>query len=298
MRHQVTLIPGDGIGPEISAAMREVVEATGVGIDCTSSRPAPRSWTRRARRCPSASWTPCARRARPSRAPSPRRWARASAASTWRCAGRSTCTPACAPAPPCPGDGQPLRGRGPRHRAREHRGPLRGHRVRAQGSDGARSIMETVASAGAGAHQARLRHLAQAHQRERLGAHRALRVRLRPRQRPPQGHGGAQGQHHEVHGRAVPAHGPARRRGLPRHRLRRQDRGRHVHGARAEPERLRRAGAAQPVRRHRERPVRGACGQAWAWRRAPTSVPTRPSSRPRTAARPTSRARTSQTPRP
>ena len=33
MRHQVTLIPGDGIGPEISAAMREVVEATGVGID-------------------------------------------------------------------------------------------------------------------------------------------------------------------------------------------------------------------------------------------------------------------------
>lgn len=33
MRHQVTLIPGDGIGPEISAAMREVVEAAGVGID-------------------------------------------------------------------------------------------------------------------------------------------------------------------------------------------------------------------------------------------------------------------------
>jgi isocitrate dehydrogenase (NAD+) len=31
--HQVTLIPGDGIGPEITDAMREVVEATGVGID-------------------------------------------------------------------------------------------------------------------------------------------------------------------------------------------------------------------------------------------------------------------------
>lgn len=33
MAHQVTLIPGDGIGPEISAAMREVVVASGVSID-------------------------------------------------------------------------------------------------------------------------------------------------------------------------------------------------------------------------------------------------------------------------
>ena len=33
MAHQVTLIPGDGIGPEISDAMREVVAATGVRID-------------------------------------------------------------------------------------------------------------------------------------------------------------------------------------------------------------------------------------------------------------------------
>ena len=33
MAHQVTLIPGDGIGPEISTAMHEVVEASGVSID-------------------------------------------------------------------------------------------------------------------------------------------------------------------------------------------------------------------------------------------------------------------------
>jgi isocitrate dehydrogenase (NAD+) len=31
--HRVTLIPGDGIGPEVSEAMRRVVEATGVDID-------------------------------------------------------------------------------------------------------------------------------------------------------------------------------------------------------------------------------------------------------------------------
>ncbi|MDP1809600.1 MAG: isocitrate/isopropylmalate dehydrogenase family protein [Actinomycetota bacterium] len=32
MKHTITLVPGDGIGPEISAAMRLVVEATGVDI--------------------------------------------------------------------------------------------------------------------------------------------------------------------------------------------------------------------------------------------------------------------------
>ena len=33
MTYQVTLIPGDGIGPEISAAARQVLEATGVGFE-------------------------------------------------------------------------------------------------------------------------------------------------------------------------------------------------------------------------------------------------------------------------
>jgi isocitrate dehydrogenase (NAD+) len=33
MSHQVTLIPGDGIGPEVAAAARRAVDATGVSID-------------------------------------------------------------------------------------------------------------------------------------------------------------------------------------------------------------------------------------------------------------------------
>ena len=33
MSHQVTLIPGDGIGPEVSSAARRAVDATGVSID-------------------------------------------------------------------------------------------------------------------------------------------------------------------------------------------------------------------------------------------------------------------------
>ena len=33
MKHRVTLIPGDGIGPELAAAMRVAVEATGAEIE-------------------------------------------------------------------------------------------------------------------------------------------------------------------------------------------------------------------------------------------------------------------------
>ena len=33
MTYTVTLIPGDGIGPEVASAMRRVVEATGVAVD-------------------------------------------------------------------------------------------------------------------------------------------------------------------------------------------------------------------------------------------------------------------------
>ena len=33
LAHNVTFIPGDGIGPEVMEAMRRCVEATGAGID-------------------------------------------------------------------------------------------------------------------------------------------------------------------------------------------------------------------------------------------------------------------------
>jgi isocitrate dehydrogenase (NAD+) len=33
MRHKVTLIPGEGIGPEVAAAARRILEAAGVQID-------------------------------------------------------------------------------------------------------------------------------------------------------------------------------------------------------------------------------------------------------------------------
>src|SRR3989475_10796117 len=33
MAHRVTLIPGDGIGPELAEATRRVLDATGIGFD-------------------------------------------------------------------------------------------------------------------------------------------------------------------------------------------------------------------------------------------------------------------------
>ena len=33
MSHAITLIPGDGIGPEVTAATRRVVEAAGISVD-------------------------------------------------------------------------------------------------------------------------------------------------------------------------------------------------------------------------------------------------------------------------
>ena len=33
MRHKVTLIPGDGIGPEVSEAVQRIIEAVGVSIE-------------------------------------------------------------------------------------------------------------------------------------------------------------------------------------------------------------------------------------------------------------------------
>ena len=52
MAHDVVLIPGDGIGPEITQAMRRVVEPPVSRSTGTSRRPVPASWTSLARRCP------------------------------------------------------------------------------------------------------------------------------------------------------------------------------------------------------------------------------------------------------
>ena len=80
-----------------------------------------------------------------------------------------------------------------------------------------------------------------------------VRLRVRAHARPQARHGRAQGQHHEALGRPVPAVLPQRRRGLPEHRGRRQDRRQPLHAARHRPEPVRHPAAREPLRRHRLR---------------------------------------------
>ena len=51
MAHNVTLIRGDGTGPELVEAAKKVLDATGVQFHGMWWKPASTSWRRRARRC-------------------------------------------------------------------------------------------------------------------------------------------------------------------------------------------------------------------------------------------------------
>ena len=143
----------------------------------------------------------------------------------------------------------PEHGRG--DRPGERRGPLRRHRAPADRRG--RAVPEADQPAGL---------------REDL----PLRLRVRTRLRPQEGHVLHEGQHHEDDRRSVPQGVRRGRRRVPRHReraldhrhRRRQD-GRHARG-------LRRHRHAEPLRRHplrRGRPDRRVGG---AGRRAPTSA--------------------------
>src|SRR4051812_5574751 len=139
----------------------------------------------------------------------------------------------------------------PDRRPREHRRPLRRDRIRA-GLGRGRGADRLDQGAWRQARKRRRRHLDQAHLRDRHTPDRAVRLRLRAPQRTPQGDGRAQGEHHEVHRWLVPARRAGGRGGERRHRVRRPDRGQHVHAARPASGGVRRAGAAESLRR---RPV-------------------------------------------
>ena len=148
-----------------------------------------------------------------------------------------------------------LRRRRPRDHPREHRGPLRRDRVRA-GDAGRRGADLLDRVEGRRAALARRRHLDQADLGDGDAAHLRVRLRLRAQDGPPQGDGRAQGEHHEVQRRALAARRARGRCGELRHRVRRPDRGQHVHAARAAAGGVRHARAAEPLRRRALRSLR------------------------------------------
>ena len=106
MAHDVVLIPGDGIGPEITQAMRRVVEAAGVQINWNVQEAGAGVMDEFG-------------------TPLPQHVLDAIAETKVAIKGRLR-----APLPVAAGRRLALPRRRPSHRAREHRGPLRRHRVR------------------------------------------------------------------------------------------------------------------------------------------------------------------------
>ena len=234
MPYDVTLIPGDGTGPEITEATRRVLEATGVEFNWhvrDAGLAVLEKYRHRAARRghpvhPRDEGGPegadhdaggqglpqrqrrAAQEPRPLRQPAP---------------GQVLSRPALA-----------LREHRPHHRPREHRRPLRRHRVPARLSQRWTSwSTSSRARPGQKLSQGRRDQL-QVHLRRRQPPHRQVRLRLRPRQQPPQGHGGPQGEHHEVLRRPLPPGGAGGLQGVSRHPVRGSHRRQHVHAARAE----------------------------------------------------------------
>ncbi len=131
LTHRVTLIPGDGVGPEVIEAARRVIEATGVAIDWERRPMGAGAFSRTGQRAPGRD---------------PRR---RSARTAWRSRARSRrpvtsglrssnlelrkSLDLYANVRPCrlyPGVPSVVRGGRPGRRAREHRGHVHGPRVR------------------------------------------------------------------------------------------------------------------------------------------------------------------------
>ena len=133
---------------------------------------------------------------------------------------------------------QGLRGRahalprdGHRHRPREHRGPVRRHRVREGHARGRRAARRPRASSAPRSARTPASRSSRSPCSARSRIVRAAFEYARG-QRAAQGDRGPQGQHHEVLRRPVPRGGAQGRRGLPGHRVRGPDHRQPVQPAR------------------------------------------------------------------
>ena len=245
MPHRVTFIPGDGTGPEIAEATRRVLEATGVELewdvqeagadvmDRYGGNPLPDHVLESIKRNGVAIKGPIT-----TPVGTGFRSVNVALRKSLDLYGQVR------PCKSYPGRPLALRHGRPRRHPREHRGPLRGHRARGGHRGGARA--DRVDRAARARRDPRgLGDLDQADLGERHAPDRRVRLRLRAPERPPQGHGRPQGEHHEVHRRPLPprrARGGGRERG---HRVRGQDRRQPLDAARAAAGGVRRPRAAR-----------------------------------------------------
>ena len=287
MPHRVTLIPGDGIGPELAEATRRVLDATGVefdwdvheaGVDVMASTAA--------LRCP----TPCSSRSRntgvalkgPITTPVGTGFRTVNVALR-----KALDLYACVrPCKSYAGVRSRYDGRRPRDRPREHRGPLRRHRVRGGHATNCAELRDMIKKLSGAADPRGRRHLDQADLDRGHAPHRQFAfdyARANGRRKVTAVHKAnimkyTDGLFLRV-AREVA-------KDYPRHRVRGPHRRQHVHAARAEARAVRRAGAAEPLRRHPLRPRRRAWSAAWASRPGANIGPEAAVFEPPTAARP------------
>ena len=187
----ITLIPGDGIGPEVTQAVVRILKAAGTDIEWERHDAGVIAFKRFGQSLPvAAARLDSQKQGRPQgsgddadrRGLHERQRRLAQGARSLR-----EPPPGAEPARRV----EPLHRRGPDHRPREHRGSLLGSRARGR---------------------ARRRREPEDHHREGVDADRALRVRARARDGPEEGHGDPQGQHHEARATACSstARGPSR----------------------------------------------------------------------------------------
>jgi len=98
MAHKITLIPGDGIGPEVTHAVVRILEATGVKFEWERYAAGAEAFEIHGEYIPAALYEIVSR----SRGPSPRPSAAASRASTSHCARSLTSSPTSVPSRICP----------------------------------------------------------------------------------------------------------------------------------------------------------------------------------------------------
>ena len=230
MAHRITLIPGDGIGPEVIEAARRVVEATGVNVEWDLQWMGAGAFSRTGDPLPQETLASIERNAVALKGP----------IETPVTSGLRSVNLAMrqdldlfalrAPVQPVPGRAERLRGGGPDRRAREHRGHVHGDRVR----DGDARDAELIRFVGGGrtADPRGHRDLRQDDLRS-AAANGSCEFAFdwAAARGPADRHRRTQGEHHEVHGRVVPGGGARVAAAPSRHRVRGSDHRRALHAA-------------------------------------------------------------------
>ena len=236
--YKVTLIPGDGIGPEVVNAAVRILEATGVKFEWESFAAGAEAFEKYHEYIPKELTESIERTHVGLERSGNHAHRRRFFQHQRRVAQAVRAVRQLSPHPQSAGSCHALSRRRSRHRSREYRGTLLRHRARSRARRGGEP---------------------EDHYRESVDTHLALRLRVRAPHTSQEDSRHPQSQHHEAVGWIVHSLLAQYFEGISRDHLRRAHRGQHLHAAGDESLSVRHAAAGKPLRRHHLRLVRGVC---------------------------------------